>query len=106
MWTAFAVAVGRSFGSVTRLWPVQSSLVIGAIDSLAVLPFTNASADPNAEYLSDGITEGVIDDLSQLPTLRVMARVTVFRYKGKESTKSRKRSVAIQGSLRYCFSET
>jgi serine/threonine protein kinase/tetratricopeptide (TPR) repeat protein len=57
----------------------------GAIDSLAVLPFVNTSADPNTEYLSDGITESVINNLSQLPTLRVMARSTVFRYKGKEA---------------------
>ncbi len=55
-----------------------------AIDSLAVLPFVNVGADPNAEYLSDGITESVISNLAQLPQLRVMARSTVFRYKGKE----------------------
>jgi TolB-like protein len=53
------------------------------VDSLAVLPFENASADPNAEYLSDGITESLISSLSQLPKLRVMARSTVFRYKGQ-----------------------
>lgn len=54
------------------------------IDSLAVMPFVNASEDPNAEYLSDGITETIINSLSQLSQLRVMARSTVFRYKGKE----------------------
>lgn len=52
------------------------------IDSLAVLPFLNASNDPNMEYLSDGITEGVMNSLSGLPQLKVMARSTVFRYKG------------------------
>ena len=56
-----------------------------AIDSLAVLPFVNTSANPSTEYLSDGITESVINNLSQLPSLRVMARSTVFRYKGKEA---------------------
>ena len=56
-----------------------------SIDSLAVLPFINASADPEAEYLSDGITESIINNLSQLSQLRVMARSTVFRYKGRES---------------------
>jgi TolB-like protein/Tfp pilus assembly protein PilF len=56
----------------------------GHIDSLAVLPLANASADPGTEYLADGITESIINTLSQLPQLKVMARATVFRYKGKE----------------------
>jgi TolB-like protein/DNA-binding winged helix-turn-helix (wHTH) protein/Tfp pilus assembly protein PilF len=55
------------------------------IDSLAVLPFVNANADPNSEYLSDGITESLINSLSQLPNLKVMSRDSVFRYKGKET---------------------
>ena len=55
-----------------------------AIDSLAILPLINAGEDPETEYLSDGITESIINNLSQLPKLRVMARSTVFRYKGKE----------------------
>jgi eukaryotic-like serine/threonine-protein kinase len=54
------------------------------IDSLAILPLVNASGDPNAEYLSDGITESIINSLSQIPKLRVMARSTVFRYKARE----------------------
>jgi serine/threonine-protein kinase len=54
------------------------------VDSLAILPLANASGDPDAEYLSDGITESIINNLSQIPKLRVMARSTVFRYKGKE----------------------
>ena len=54
-----------------------------AIDSIAVLPFENA--DPDTEYLSDGITVSLIDKLSQLPSLkRVIARGSVFLYKGKE----------------------
>jgi serine/threonine protein kinase/tetratricopeptide (TPR) repeat protein len=56
-----------------------------AIDSIAVLPFVNGSGDPDSEYLSDGITESLINNLSQLPALRVTARSTVFRYKGKET---------------------
>jgi serine/threonine-protein kinase len=55
-----------------------------AIDSLAVLPLVNASGEESAEYLSDGITGSLINSLSQLPKLRVMARSTVFTYKGKE----------------------
>jgi non-specific serine/threonine protein kinase len=56
----------------------------GAIHSLAVLPLANAGDDPNMEYLSDGITESIINSLSQLPKLRVVPRTTVFRYKGRQ----------------------
>jgi serine/threonine protein kinase/tetratricopeptide (TPR) repeat protein len=55
-----------------------------AIDSLAVLPFVNVGADANQDYLSDGITEHLINSLSQLPHLRVVPRGIVFAYKGKE----------------------
>jgi eukaryotic-like serine/threonine-protein kinase len=52
------------------------------IDSVAVLPFDNSAANLDTEYLSDGITESIINSLSQLSQLRVMARSTVFAYKG------------------------
>jgi TolB-like protein len=55
-----------------------------AISSLAILPLVNTSTDAEAEYFSDGITESIINSLSQLPRLRVMARSTVFRYKGQD----------------------
>jgi serine/threonine protein kinase/Flp pilus assembly protein TadD len=74
------LAVGLVVG---RLWFTRSSPG-GPIDSLAVLPFVNVGADPNAEYLSDGVTENLINSLSQLPRLRVVPRSTVFRYKGRE----------------------
>jgi TolB-like protein/Tfp pilus assembly protein PilF len=54
------------------------------IDSVAVLPFVNTSGNPDTEYLSDGITESLINALSQLQNVRVTARSTVFRYKGKD----------------------
>jgi eukaryotic-like serine/threonine-protein kinase len=54
------------------------------IHSVAVLPFVNVSADPNIEYLADGVTEGIISSLSRVPELRVMARSTVFSFKGRE----------------------
>jgi TolB-like protein/DNA-binding winged helix-turn-helix (wHTH) protein/Flp pilus assembly protein TadD len=55
------------------------------VDSVAVLPFVNASGDPDNDYLSDGITESVINNLSPLHNLRVMAVSTMFRYKGKQA---------------------
>jgi serine/threonine protein kinase/tetratricopeptide (TPR) repeat protein len=55
------------------------------IDSIAVLPFANSTGDTDFEYLSDGVTEGVINSLSQLPDLRVTARTTVFHYKGRDA---------------------
>jgi serine/threonine-protein kinase len=54
------------------------------IDSIAVLPFVNVAADPNTEYLSDGIAESLTNSLSQLPGLRVKSRSSAFHYKGKE----------------------
>src|SRR6185436_7232118 len=59
------------------------------LDSLAILPFTYASSDPqlmanpDREYLSDGLTESLINNLSQLHDLKVIARSSVFRYKGQ-----------------------
>jgi eukaryotic-like serine/threonine-protein kinase len=52
-----------------------------SINSVAALPFSNTSGDPNAEYISDGITEGVIDRLSGLPNLKVISRTSAFHYK-------------------------
>jgi serine/threonine-protein kinase len=65
-------------------------LTTGHSDSLAILPFTYASSDaqlmanPDREYLSDGMTESIINNLSQLTNLKVIARSSVFRYKGKD----------------------
>ena len=54
------------------------------INSVAVLPFVNASNDPDAEYISDGVTESIIRSLSQLSDLKVMSRSAVFRFKGRD----------------------
>ncbi len=82
-WGALAVAVVVLVAAVAAVI-IMRGRSSAQIDSLAVLPFVNASADPNTDYLSDGITEGVINSLSQLPQMRVMARSTVFRFKGKQ----------------------
>jgi serine/threonine protein kinase/tetratricopeptide (TPR) repeat protein len=55
-----------------------------SIESLAVMPFVNASGNQDLEYLSDGVTESLINSLSQLSKLSVKARSSVFRYKGKD----------------------
>jgi TolB-like protein/Flp pilus assembly protein TadD len=52
--------------------------------SIAVLPFENATNDPNAEYLAEGISEALINSLTELRELRVVARATAFHYKGKQ----------------------
>ena len=56
-----------------------------AIESIAVLPFVNQNRDPDTEYLSDGLTESIINSLTQLPGLHVSPRSSVFRYKGKNA---------------------
>ena len=57
----------------------------GALDSIAVLPFVNQTRESETEYLSDGLTESIINSLTQLPSLRVSPRSTVFQYKGKDT---------------------
>ncbi len=79
---ALALLVGGLVYGFYRL--LAPSKVSEGIDSVAVLPFVNASRDADTDYLSDGITESIISNLSQLPHLRVMARSTVFRYKGPD----------------------
>ena len=74
---------------VTAAFAIRSYLHAGstevAVDSIAVMPFVNQSKDANAEWISDGLTESIINNLTQLPNLKVIARISVFRYKGKET---------------------
>jgi TolB-like protein len=70
------------------------------IDSLAVLPLTNVSADPEVEFLTDGLTESLINVLSELPALRIISRSTAFRYKGEEADpRSHGRDLGVQAVL-------
>src|ERR1700720_4377665 len=71
-------------GAATALYLLRAKVGNKKIDSIAVLPFVNATSDPNNEYLGDGLTESLIGTLSQLPDLKVMARSTVFRFKGNQ----------------------
>ncbi len=75
---AVLLAVIAGLAYFTLLAPHKS------IDSLAVLPFVNAAGDPDTDYLSDGITESLINGLSRLSNLTVMSRSSVFHYKGKD----------------------
>jgi serine/threonine-protein kinase len=70
------------------------------IGSIAVMPFENETGNADVEYLSDGLTEGLINSLSKLPNLSVKARSSVFRYKGKEVDVQRVGSdLAVQAVL-------
>jgi serine/threonine-protein kinase len=57
----------------------------GRTNSIAILPFVNASGNPDMDYLGDGITESLINSLAQAPNLSVMSRTAVFRYKGRDA---------------------
>jgi len=70
-----------------------------SINSVAVLPFVNDSGDPGAEYLSDGLTESIINSLSQLPNLRVMSRNAAFRFKGNKDPQEAGRSLGVGAVL-------
>ncbi|HEX6285375.1 MAG TPA: protein kinase, partial [Pyrinomonadaceae bacterium] len=83
-WMQYAVLGGVLLSAIIALvvyfsWPRPT------INSVAVLPFENDSKDPNFDYLSDGITESIINKLSQLPDLKVMSRNAAFRFRGSTS---------------------
>ncbi|HSB08024.1 MAG TPA: protein kinase [Blastocatellia bacterium] len=82
--TAVLVLLGLVLTAASVVYILQFARGRQAIDSVAVLPLVNVSADPDAEYLSDGVTESLINSLSQLPGLRVMSRDSVFRLKGRD----------------------
>jgi serine/threonine-protein kinase len=73
----------RARNSTAQTGALRPPRVSKIIDSLAVLPFENASRDPEHEYLSDGIAGSLINILATVPKLRVIAQSTVFRYKGR-----------------------
>jgi serine/threonine protein kinase/Tfp pilus assembly protein PilF len=78
------LAVGLLFAIVLALALVFGGKIKEAsMDSVAVLPFVNATGNPDVEYLSEGITQGLINTLSQLPKLKVVSLMSAYRYKGK-----------------------
>ncbi|CAN5360487.1 winged helix-turn-helix domain-containing protein [soil metagenome] len=90
-WRKTAFLAGLIFVVIGGIWAVRyfRNAPAAKINSIAVLPFVNQTADENNEYLSDGIAESVTYSLSQVPDLKVMSRNSVFRYKGSESDAKR-----------------
>ena len=83
LWGVLAACIAVIGLGVVGTWYLRSGRT-GKIDSLAVLPFTNGGGDANTDYLSDGITESLIDNLAHVPQLKVKSRNSVFHYKGKD----------------------
>jgi serine/threonine-protein kinase len=73
------ISIVASIGLYSYPWRTEAP-----IDSIAVLPFTNQNRAEETEYLADGLTESIINNLTQLAELRVINRNSAFRYKGKE----------------------
>jgi TolB-like protein/Flp pilus assembly protein TadD len=78
------ILVAAGVGASIYLWKGRSQ----AIDSVAVLPFSNAGADPGTEYLSDGVTESLTNALSQLPNLKVASRNSASRIKDADAKRA------------------
>ena len=83
-----AALVALAVAGAGALWLARpqsriATPVARTIRSIAVLPFENTSRDTQSEFLSDGLTEGLINALARLPNLRVVARTTAFTFKGK-----------------------
>jgi len=94
---ALSAVVIALLGTLGYLFLLPRSM---PIDSLAVLPFVNASGDPNTEYLSDGVTAGLINRLSELSDVKVMSRYSVARFKdGKEDPRAAGRLMGVASVL-------
>jgi eukaryotic-like serine/threonine-protein kinase len=83
LWAVLAACIVVIGLAAVGFWQLRSSKV-AQIDSIAVLPFTNVGGDVNTDYLSDGITESLIDNLAHVPQLKVKSSNSVSRYKGKD----------------------
>ena len=83
-WASVAVVVALVLAAMAAGGYYFLHRIPSAIDSVAVLPLANATSNSEMDYLADGITDGVINHLSRLPRLRVMAHTTVFRYRTQQ----------------------
>ena len=83
LWVVIAACIAAIGLVAVGTWYLRSGRA-AQIDSIAVMPFTNAGGDANTDFLSDGITESLIYNLAHVPQLKVKSRNSVFRYKGKD----------------------
>ena len=83
LWVVLAACIAVIGLAAVGGWYMRSGRA-GEIDSIAVLPFTNAGGDANTDYLSDGITESLTDSLIHVPQLKVKSRRSAFQFKGKD----------------------
>jgi adenylate cyclase len=101
----FHLAFANTSSPGSAIAPRSAERPVGNKPSVAVLPFTNMSGDPEQEYFADGITEDIITDLSKVSGLSVIARNSVFTYKGKhadvqEVGRRFNVSTVVEGSVR------
>ena len=86
MWLLFASAVLIVAVTGSAYWfLIRNASASAPIKSVAVMPFTNDSGNTELDYVSDGMTESLINSLSKLPNISVKARSSMFRYKGKDT---------------------
>src|SRR5215470_1735536 len=98
-WIVGALAALLVMAAAVGYYLMRGKVAVSKITSIAVLPFVNATSDPNNEYLSDGLTESLIGTLSQLPNVKVMARSTVFRFKTDQQDPQRIGKVLDVGAV-------
>ena len=96
-WLAVAAAAVLAAVAGGALFWNRSDVVLPVIDSVAVLPFANSAQDPEIDYLSDGLTDALIDHLSRIGSLKVMARATVMRFKGQQDPREVARALGVGG---------
>jgi len=92
-------------GELNDWWNTRKRIDTKRPNSIAVLPFVNMSSDPDSEYFSDGIAEELINNLSKIPGLKVVARTSSFQFKGKNDGLQRvgemlRVSNVVEGSVR------
>jgi TolB-like protein/Tfp pilus assembly protein PilF len=104
-WVAIALVAVGAYVIVERPWVAKSAAFAPPPHSIAVLPFVNMSRDKEQEYFSDGLTEELLNSLSEINELQVAARTSAFSFKGKDvkiGTIARELNVAtiLEGSVR------